>query len=121
MKAARCTSTRSTRWAAAKRRAATAVRPIKEQLSESSKPEPQFDPNPPRGAGREEGRALQRVTTGFRPVGVGRKGLCEERTLAGQSRVRELRRCVVVVVEQIIDLDGELEPFGQVVMSPEIG
>src|ERR1035438_7632516 len=91
------------------------------ELFESSELDTQLDPRPPRRSGCKKSRALRRCASRVRPIRICRKGLGLNRSLPGQCRIRQLCRRVVVVVEQIIDLEGKLQPFGQVVMSSKIG
>lgn len=88
---------------------------------ESSELDEQFHPCSPRRARSEERRALQREIPGLISRRVCRERSCEESTLRGQSRIRELRRGVVMAVEKIVDLNGELKPFGQIIVSAEVG
>ena len=41
--------------------------------------------------------------------------------MGGQTRIGELRRRVVLVIEEIVDLERDLEALRQVVMDPEVG
>jgi hypothetical protein len=91
--------------------------PARKALSEL---QPQFGPGATWGAGRKERHALQRIVSCLVASGVGSKGPGQEITRAGQSCVRQLRSGVVVTIEQIIDLEGKHEVFGQVVMGSQI-
>src|SRR5579863_3132657 len=87
--------------------------------AESSEFDIQFHPGSARRAGSEERDALQREIPGLISCCVCGEGPVEKRTLGGKSRISALGRRVVMAVEQIIDLNRELEPFGQIVVSPE--
>ena len=87
----------------------------------SSEFDTQFHPRSSRHPWSEKRDALQWVIPGLISRRVRREGPGDKDTLGGESRIRQLRRRIVVAIEQIVDLNGELKPSGQIIVSPEVG
>ena len=95
--------------------------PCRANAEGASEPVAQLYPCPPGSTRREERSALQGEASCVIAARVCRKRTGQKGSLRSQTRVGELCRRIVSMIEEIIHLERDPETFRQIVMHPEVG